>query len=68
MSALTIQHLSHLFCSCVNFTDFSDFIYKVDHPSEADDLKRVLCFTFSFRNFALLALATRLKKSVSYGF
>ena len=40
----------------------------VDHPSEADNLKQVLCFTFAFRYLTLLALASRLKKSVSYGF
>ena len=67
-SVLTTQHLSHMFCTCVNFVDFSDFVYKVNHPSEADDLKRVLCSTFASRNLTLLALATRFKKSVSYGF
>ena len=55
-------------CPCFSFVDFSDFVYKVDHPSQADDLKRVSCFALASRNLTLLALATRLKKSVSYGF
>ena len=37
-------------------------------PVRSCNLKRVLCFTFASRYLTLLALATRFKKSVSYGF
>ena len=33
---------------CVSLTDFSGFICEVEHPSEADDQKRVFSFPFDF--------------------
>ena len=68
MSALTIQHLSHMFCSCVSFADFSDFKNKVNHPSEADNLKRVLFLLLRFPLLDFARACNTLKKSVSYGF
>ena len=50
MSALQCSTCRSVFCSCVSFADFSDFIYEVEHPSEADDQKRVLSFTVAFRS------------------
>ena len=53
---------------CVSLADSLGFFCEVDHPSDADDQKRVFSLLLLLCNLTLLTLTTRLKKSVSYGF
>ena len=46
---------------CVSLADFLGFICEVQHPSEADDQKRVFSLLLLLCNLTLLALATRIK-------